>query len=177
MMRVMVSANEIAKQDDLLIKVEKLQRMLLRNPDKKLAAVSFGVTTVTIATWLKISGLPVEVKKAVSSGAVAASTAAKLHGLPKEEQLTEIRKVLAASKATGKRVPTRNVTGKTEPVKRPTAKKLEKAVASIKAATKTPDAFVSGLTAGIEFALGKNRKEVTKLLKAAEVFEASAEAE
>ena len=88
--------------------------------------------------------------------------------MPKEEQLAEIKKAAATSAATGKKVPTRNVRGKTEPVKRPTPKAMEKAVTTIKAATKRPDPFVSGILAGIEYAMGKKRNDVTKLLTATE---------
>lgn len=166
MFQVLVSTNEIREPDDLLVKVAKLQRMLARNPDKAQAAITFGVTKTTISNWLKINELPVEVKKAVSSGAIAASTAAKLHGMPKEEQLAEIHKVTETSKATGKKVPTRNVTGKTEPVKRPTAKNLIKMVETLKPLVKE-DPFAAGVRAGFEVALGKNRKDVQSLLKAA----------
>ncbi len=167
MIHVLVATNEIRRPDDLLVKVAKLQRMLARNPDRAAAAIAFGVTKTTIGNWLKVGDLPVVVKKAVAEGVMAASAAAKLHGLPKAEQLAELERVHAASASNGgKRVTASKVNGKTEPAAK-TGKKPTKAQLSayVDKLSHNTDKFSLGVIAGMQMAIDGKQADVKALLK------------
>lgn len=154
---VVVATNEVVRPDTLLGKVEKLQVMLLRNPDKKKAAVEFNVTPTTIANWVKISHLPMAVKKLVEDGVIATSVGAKLHGLEKEAMMAEVEKIKTEHKKTGKRVTTGKVdgnrAGKTggKTNKKPTKAKLQEQLDKLE---ENNDAYSRGVKAALDYAIG-----------------------
>lgn len=96
---VMISLNEIRRDDNTVVKATKCLRLLGRNGnDIKAAAERFGVTTAAIKNWIKIGELTPKVKAAVAKGDISASAAAELHGLEKEEQVAKLEKLLAGAK-------------------------------------------------------------------------------
>lgn len=104
MQGVMISLNEIRRDDNIVVKAEKCRRLLERNGgDVKAAALRFGVTTAAVKNWQKVSALSRPVKKAVERGEISASAAAELHGLEKEDQLAKLDKLISGAKANGKK--------------------------------------------------------------------------
>jgi ParB family transcriptional regulator, chromosome partitioning protein len=101
---VMISLNEIRRDDNVVVKAEKCLRLLARNGnDIKAAALRFGVTTAAVKNWVKMASLASKVKKAVAAGEISASAAAELHGLEKEDQIAKLDKLVATAKASGKK--------------------------------------------------------------------------
>ena len=83
---ISILSNEIRKDDDLFVKAEKLKRYLNMGHTVEEASVVFGVTGVTITTWQSLLDLAPGLRRAVASGAVSATAAAKLAKLPRDEQ-------------------------------------------------------------------------------------------
>lgn len=121
---VAISLNEIRLDDDIMTKAEKAVRLLQRNGnDIDKAALIFGVSGTTIKNWIKLVELAPKVKKAVSNGEISASAASQLHGLEKEQQVSELAKLTDSAKQSGKKKATtksaKKATGKvTTPGKR-----------------------------------------------------------
>lgn len=94
MIGVMISTNEHRREDELPVKIRKLERFMARGKTEDEAAVAFGVTKVTIKTWLRLLEAGPEINKALREGAINPSSAAKLAKLPREEQGAALREVL-----------------------------------------------------------------------------------
>lgn len=105
---VMVTSNEIRRDDTPIVKASKVQRYIHsmhRSPQE--AAVTFGVSEAAIFNWLKLLELAKPVQKLVEEGKLSADAASKFHGLPAREQTEKALKLLneakLGKKATGKR--------------------------------------------------------------------------
>lgn len=100
---VSVALNEIRRQDEVLVKAAKAQRMIERGDSIADVAIAFGVTKTAINDWLKLVELPAPVKKAVNQGVLSAHAARQLHGLERKEQLTKLEELTQEHQKTGKR--------------------------------------------------------------------------
>jgi ParB family chromosome partitioning protein len=164
MTHVSIALNEIRREDDILTKAAKCSRMLDRNGgDTAEAAIAFGVTQTTIANWRKLVELPAPVKKAVSDGVMSANAASKLHGLERDEQLTQLEEAKKQHTSTGKKTTGRQVNKKNgKKHLKPTKKEL---MGFVNTLSHNNDPFAAGVAAGMQYAMGEKRPDVEKFLK------------
>lgn len=116
----MILTNEHRLDDTTMAKAEKAARYIASGRTEKEAAVLFGVAVPTVKAWLKLLDLSAPVRRAVDEGKIAASAAARLASLPRDEQKAALSEALegeekvsggkvaavarsAKAKATGKR--------------------------------------------------------------------------
>lgn len=99
---VMVSANEIRRADDLLVKAEKAQQMLDYGADMDEVCTAFGVSEGTIESWLRITSSTDEVKNAIRAGQISATAAATLAQLSRDDQNAKLKELLEAGTTTVK---------------------------------------------------------------------------
>ena len=97
---VMVSANENRQDDDIMVKAEKANTLMAMGKSMKETAVAFGVTEQAVRNWLAMLELSPEVKAKVKSGVIAASAAAKLAPLGRDEQIEALKEMEEAGTVT-----------------------------------------------------------------------------
>lgn len=117
MVGILISANEIRRDDDYRIKAEKALRMTQQfgfNEDE--CALHFGVHKQTIKQWLAFFDLAPEVQQAVSEGELKPTAATKLAKLSREAQKETLAKVKEDKKA-GKKASIAEVEHKTKQAK------------------------------------------------------------
>lgn len=90
---VMVSTNEIRKDDTVLNRADKAQRLLDLGKTLEEVAEIFGKSVQTIKNWLDVAGLASPVRKLVEAGKLAANDAAKLKDLARAEQVEAAQKL------------------------------------------------------------------------------------
>jgi hypothetical protein len=96
MLGVMISANENRHDDQLDIKLMKLQRYLDMGKTLDEAAVAFGVTITTVRNWMALlEGIP-EIMQAVRAGKISATGAAKIAAMERSAQKEALDKLLAS---------------------------------------------------------------------------------
>lgn len=101
---VMVSTNELRREDTPMGKAEKLQRFLAMGRTEAEAVVVFGVTRQTIANWRALLDLAPEVKQAVETGVIGATAAAQeFAGLSRQDQRTKLQSLSSPTPTAGKR--------------------------------------------------------------------------
>lgn len=102
---VLISANENRQNDSPLGKADKLARYLSMGRTEEQAAIAFGVSAVTIKTWLAMLSLSDTIKQAVDAGVISATAAVKLADLPRIEQETALNSLVeSGSKTSGRNV-------------------------------------------------------------------------
>lgn len=102
---VLISANENRQDDTPLGKADKLSRYLAMGRTEEQAAIAFGVSAVTIKTWLAMLTLSDKVKQAVDGGVISATAAVKLSNLSRPEQETALNFLIeSGSKTSGRNV-------------------------------------------------------------------------
>ncbi len=102
---VLISANENRQDDTPLGKAEKLARYMAMGRTEDQAAIAFGVSTVTIKTWLAMLTLSEKVRQAVDEGVISATAAVKLVDLPRPEQEAALNSLVeSGSKTSGRNV-------------------------------------------------------------------------
>jgi len=86
---VMVSENEIRREDSMIIKGMKARKLLNMGCTTQRIAVIFGVSRQAVENWLAADEMPQEIKDAVESGEISATAAAELAkgGKTKAEQV------------------------------------------------------------------------------------------
>jgi ParB family chromosome partitioning protein len=111
------SENENRKDDSILAKAKKVQRLYNMGKSRKDAAQIFGVSVQAVSNWEKILDLSGKCQRAIENGQITASSAAKLSSLPRKEQDEKLDELLVesgskrptgtktASKATGEKKP------------------------------------------------------------------------
>lgn len=142
--QIAIVENEHRRDDGPMAKAAKAQTLLDRGLDIKRIAVVFGVETNTIRAWLRLSGVAPQVKRAVESGAVSATAAAKWADLPSADQVAALE--LAIAESPGKRVSVKSATRTVDPgaVVRPSKRTLLKLI----------DGDTSDFARGVRVALG-----------------------
>ena len=101
MFGIMISENELRRDDDPLTKSDKLVRyqQITQAGDEE-AAVVFGVDVQTVKNWQKLKGCVVDVRKAVERGQIPATAAARLSGKASEEQKKALQELLESGRPT-----------------------------------------------------------------------------
>lgn len=94
LMGIMITTNEIRKQDPPLIKAKKVQRYLDLGRSLEEAAVTFGATVTTLKGYLALLDCHPDVIKAVDGGRIGVTHARTLSALPQEKQSEELEKLL-----------------------------------------------------------------------------------
>jgi len=101
MFGIMVSTNELRREDAFEAKLSKLERYMAMGKDEQQAAVVFGVAVPTIKTWLAILEAGPEVKGAIRDGLLTHTAAAKIATQPRDKQSALIKEVREAAKESG----------------------------------------------------------------------------
>jgi ParB family chromosome partitioning protein len=84
---VMISENEIRREDTMLVKGQKARKLLNMGHTVQQIAVVFGVSRQAVETWLAAEELPQPIKDAVEAGEITATAALQLGGHTREEQV------------------------------------------------------------------------------------------
>ena len=84
---VMISENEIRRDDTMLVKGSKARKLLNLGYTAQQIAVTFGVSRQAVETWLAAEELPQQIKDAVESGETTATAALQLGKHSREEQV------------------------------------------------------------------------------------------
>lgn len=122
---VMISSNEHRRDDNLINRAEKVERLINMGRTVQEAAVAFGVTEVCICQWRKLLLLDERVKKMVRDDLISAHAASKLVNLDGDKQYETAKSLLDEAKAKGKKSTTgRNVQGATGDKPVPPKKRL-----------------------------------------------------
>lgn len=100
---VMVSANDIRRDDGPLVRARKCARYMAFGRTEAQASVTFGVTPTTIRSWLELLECAKEVQALVEKGEIPASIAVKLAKLPREEQPAVLAKLKEQGELRGER--------------------------------------------------------------------------
>jgi ParB-like chromosome segregation protein Spo0J len=98
LMGLMISENEIRRDDGPTEKAKKAQGLLDAGYTEEELATVFGVTPQTIRNWLSVLEVSPKVRKAIERGEVAASIAPRVRNLPYAKQEETIAKVQAGAK-------------------------------------------------------------------------------
>lgn len=93
MLGILVSENEMRKDDDIFIKGEKARKLSNYGYTESEIANRFGVARQTVSNWLKADSLTEEVKKAVNSGELKVTAAVQLADLSNENQIEKLEEV------------------------------------------------------------------------------------
>lgn len=96
---IMISANEQRRDDDVLVRAMKAQRMLDLVGSKADVALAFGRTTQTINAWLRLAEADTSVHEAIQSGAISASAGVEIASLDRKEQAAAVDKMVKAQKS------------------------------------------------------------------------------
>lgn len=91
---VMVSENEVRKNDDVLVKARKLVRLIGAGYTIEDAATTFGVSKQTVRNYQALATAHGEVHKAVEAGRIGVSAAFELAKLPRNDQPTALARIL-----------------------------------------------------------------------------------
>ncbi|KWI50290.1 hypothetical protein WT72_24265 [Burkholderia pseudomultivorans] len=94
---VMVSTNEIRKEDSPINRAEKMARMLDAGHTEETVAVMFGVEVPTVQQSLKLLDCTAAVRDALERDQITVSHALKLAKLPPEKQREKVQAVIAAA--------------------------------------------------------------------------------
>lgn len=95
-----VELNEIRQSDDVITKAEKAVRLEKMGRTVDDIARAFGVTTVTIKSWLALFDLAPQVRTAVKNHQISAIDAVKeLSSFTREEQVEKLEKLVASAPA------------------------------------------------------------------------------
>ena len=101
---VMISANELRRDDTPLARARKAGRYLAMGRTEEDAAEQFGVDVATVRGWLRLLDLAPEVQEAVEAGKLSALAAKQVAGLTREEQVEMLPTLLDATGAEARAV-------------------------------------------------------------------------
>ena len=93
---IMVSTNEIRKDDEILGKARKAARLLDLVGDIEEVAIAFGRSTKTIENWMKLVQADPKVHEAIESGLISAAVGIELASKSREEQLEALARLATA---------------------------------------------------------------------------------
>lgn len=97
---IMISTNEVRRDDEVLVKAAKAARLLDQLGDKEGVALAFGRSTKTIDNWMKLLQADPKVHDAIREGKISAAVGIKLAGKPREEQLKTLDQILTEGPGT-----------------------------------------------------------------------------
>ncbi len=101
---VMVSANEIRREDTPVNKAMKMERLITLGRDENQLALLFGISKQTVGNYLSLLKCTAEVRKAVDTGKIPVSEAYKLAKLAPDLQRETVTKMVeVGATATTKR--------------------------------------------------------------------------
>jgi ParB family chromosome partitioning protein len=103
MMGIMISENEIRRDDSPLAKGRKAQRLIDFGSSLEEVAVVFGVDPKSISNWLKLLDCDDKVQQAVEAGQISDSAATKLASLPRAQQRETLDEMIASGDVTTKK--------------------------------------------------------------------------
>jgi ParB family chromosome partitioning protein len=101
MVKTMIALNEHRKEDSLLAKAKKAQRLAGLGCDIEEIAMTFGVSVTSIRQWLTLLDCDDEIQKAVQAGTIAGSVAMKLAELPRADQKKALADMIASGATKG----------------------------------------------------------------------------
>jgi ParB family transcriptional regulator, chromosome partitioning protein len=133
MFGVMISTNEVRREDAFEAKLAKLERYLAMGKSEQQAAIVFGVSVATIKNWLAVVEAGPEVKAAVKTGELAPTAAAKIAKLPRQEQAAVVQEAReTGAKLTGERAAraAKTVTEGTPAIEKPSPKVVKRLLAT-----------------------------------------------
>jgi len=102
MLGIMISENEIRRDDSPLTKARKVQKLLDMGATEAECATIFGVTKKSIDNWTRLLDCDDKVVKAVESNKISASAAAKLSKLSRADQREHLEEMLASGNTSTK---------------------------------------------------------------------------
>lgn len=94
MFGVMISENEIRKDDDYRTKAEKALRAINMGKSDAEVAILFGVTTASVKNWLAFFDLCPRAQKEIEKGRISPTAAGRLAKLSKEDQEKQLDELL-----------------------------------------------------------------------------------
>lgn len=95
---MMISANEIRKDDSISVKSQKAIWLENQGKTPEEIALHFGVTETAVKSWLRFGDLHKDVQDAVEEKKLSASAALPLADLKKKEQPEALEELLASGK-------------------------------------------------------------------------------
>ncbi len=101
-MGIMISTNEIRKEDSQMNRVRKLKTFMSMGRSVEQASVAFGVSKPTIKNWLDIGEMHPDVQAAIDDG-MPTNVARELKDLPQAEQPVALEKLKEAGTVKGAR--------------------------------------------------------------------------
>ncbi|MCD8349996.1 MAG: ParB/RepB/Spo0J family partition protein [Planctomycetaceae bacterium] len=121
---VLISMNEIRRDDSPLVRADKAQRLINMGKTEAEVADAFGVSGQTIKNWLALQDLAAPVRLAVEAGEVTATAAGQLAGLSADEQQDRLEQLKAeGGRVTVSRVKRAAKSGDNKPTNRMRTKK------------------------------------------------------
>lgn len=100
---VTVFLNEHRRDDDVMGKATKAQKLLHMGKTEDEVCLVFGITRQTLGNWQRLLEASPKVQDAVAAGRVSPSAAAALAKLPREEQNSKLGELIASAPTEGKR--------------------------------------------------------------------------
>jgi ParB family transcriptional regulator, chromosome partitioning protein len=91
---IMASANEIRRDDEVLVKAAKASRMLGMCGSKEEVALAFGRSTKTVDNWLKLLSADPQVHDAIRDGKISAAVGITLSGKSRQDQILALDQIL-----------------------------------------------------------------------------------
>ncbi len=152
---VMVSENEIRREDSMVNKGEKARKLLNLGRTPQQIAVIYGVTRQAVEKWLAVDELPAPLKDAVKNGEVSPTAALQLGGHSREEQVRRYEDM----KQRGEKTTVQNMKSAAASPENKAAPKMKTRKEIIQALADGPDvtcdseAALVGYNEGFEFAL------------------------
>jgi ParB family chromosome partitioning protein len=92
---VLISENEIRRNDTMIHKGEKARKLLNMGYDVNGIAVTFGVSRQAVDSWLTVQQMPEPIKEAVEAGEVSATAVLHLAGFSRDEQVERFKDLMA----------------------------------------------------------------------------------
>jgi ParB/RepB/Spo0J family partition protein len=91
---IMVSTNENRKDDTVLGRARKAQRLLALVGDEEMVAIAFGRSTKTIQNWQKLLTADPKIHEAIEAGKISASVGIELAGKRRQDQILALDQIL-----------------------------------------------------------------------------------
>lgn len=153
---VMISENEIRRSDDALTRAEKTLRLTQMGHSAEELAIAFGVTTQSIANWLKLNDCCARVKKAVRDGLISATAASKFAGLSVAEQEKLLSEMLSDGGKPTVEKASRKAKGLNPPKEKSKRKSTKEIAAEIENAPNNLEGdYLAGYVDALQWVLGE----------------------